>query len=60
MRIAVVSDIHGNRRAFDAVLQDLARVSPDVLLHGGDLAAKGAYPAEIIPPLISDQPWMKS
>jgi predicted phosphodiesterase len=48
MRIAVVSDIHGNRRAFDAVLQDLARVSPDVLLHGGDLAAKGAYPAEII------------
>ena len=48
MRIAVVSDIHGNRRAFDAVLEDLALVSPDLVLHGGDLAANGAHPAEII------------
>lgn len=48
MRIAVVSDIHGNRRAFDAVLEDLGLVSPDLVLHGGDLAANGAHPAEII------------
>jgi putative phosphoesterase len=48
MRIAVVSDIHGNRRAFDAVLQDLRQVSPDLVLHGGDLAANGARPADII------------
>lgn len=48
MRIAVVSDVHGNRRAFDAVLDDLQRVSPDLVVHGGDLAANGAHPAEIV------------
>lgn len=48
MRIAVVSDIHGNRTAFEAVLADLSRVSPDLILHGGDLADGGASPAEIV------------
>lgn len=48
MRVAVVSDIHGNRRAFEAVLRDLQQMSPDAVLHGGDLAANGAHPAEII------------
>jgi predicted phosphodiesterase len=48
MRIAIVSDIHGNRTAFDAVLVDLRQTSPDVILHGGDLAHGGANPAEII------------
>lgn len=48
MRIAIVSDIHGNRRAFDAVLADLREVSPDLIVHGGDLSSGGAHPAEII------------
>jgi predicted phosphodiesterase len=48
MRVAIVSDIHGNRRAFEAVLADLRQVTPDVILHGGDLASGGAHPAEII------------
>ena len=48
MRVAIVSDIHGNRRAFEAVLDDLRQVAPDVVLHGGDLAAGGAHPADII------------
>src|SRR5271165_3089988 len=48
MRIAIVSDIHGNRTAFEAVLADLRQTSPDVTLHGGDLAASGASPAEIV------------
>jgi predicted phosphodiesterase len=48
MRIAIVSDIHGNRTAFDAVLADLRQTSPDLILHGGDLAASGASPAEIV------------
>jgi putative phosphoesterase len=48
MRVAIVSDIHGNRRAFQAVLADLGQVAPDLVLHGGDLAAGGAHPAEII------------
>lgn len=48
MRIAIVSDIHGNRTAFEAVLADLQRMSPDLVLHGGDLADGGASPAEIV------------
>lgn len=48
MRIAIVSDIHGNRTAFRAVLDDLRQASPDLVLHGGDLAQGGSHPAEII------------
>ena len=48
MRVAIVSDIHGNRRAFEAVLRDLRQVAPDVVVHGGDLAAGGTHPADII------------
>ena len=46
MRIAIVSDIHGNRTAFEAVLADLTQTSPDLIFHGGDLADGGANPAE--------------
>jgi predicted phosphodiesterase len=48
MRVAIVSDIHGNRRAFQAVLADLRQVAPDLVLHGGDLASGGTHPADII------------
>jgi predicted phosphodiesterase len=48
MRIAIVSDIHGNRTAFEAVLADLRQTSPDLVLHGGDLADAGSSPAEIV------------
>lgn len=48
MRVAIVSDIHGNRRAFQAVLDDLRQVAPDIVLHGGDLASGGTHPADII------------
>jgi putative phosphoesterase len=48
MRVAIVSDIHGNLRAFQAVLADLRQVAPDLVVHGGDLAYGGAHPAEII------------
>ena len=48
MRIAVLSDIHGNLTAFAAVLADIRQTSPDVVLHGGDLAAMGSGPVEIV------------
>jgi predicted phosphodiesterase len=48
MRIAIVSDIHGNRTAFEAVLADLRHTAPDLILHGGDLPYGGANPAEIV------------
>lgn len=48
MRVAIVTDVHGNLRAFEAVLADLRQVAPDVVVHGGDLAYGGAHPAEIV------------
>lgn len=48
MRIAILSDIHGNRTAFEAVLADLRQTPPDLVLHGGDLADGGSSPVEII------------
>jgi putative phosphoesterase len=48
MRIAVVSDIHGNLSAFESVLEDIRQVSPDLVLHGGDLSDGGSSPNEIV------------
>ena len=48
MRIAILSDIHGNRMAFEAVLKDLRNMAPDLVLHGGDLADSGSGPTEIV------------
>jgi putative phosphoesterase len=48
MRVAVVSDFHGNLTAFEAVLADLRQCSPDLVLHGGDLADSGSSPIEIV------------
>ncbi len=48
MRVAILSDIHGNRRALEAVLADLRQVAPDLVLHGGDLPYGGTRPADII------------
>src|SRR5579862_6880893 len=48
LRIAVVSDIHGDLTAFEAVLADLRETSPDLVFHGGDLSDAGSSPVEII------------
>ena len=48
MRTAVVSDVHGNLTALEAVIADLRRVGPDVVLQGGDLAYGGARPVEVL------------
>jgi predicted phosphodiesterase len=48
VRLAVVSDVHGNLVALEAVLDDLERERPDVVVHGGDLALFGPRPAECI------------
>jgi predicted phosphodiesterase len=48
MRIAILSDIHDNLTAFEAVLADLGRTSPNVVLHGGDLVSGGSSPAEVV------------
>ncbi len=48
MRVAVVADIHGNLPACEAVFEDLARQSPDLIVAAGDLALRGAHPKETI------------
>jgi putative phosphoesterase len=49
MRIAVVSDIHGNLTALDAVIADLKEVGPDLVVHGGDLlGGGGGHQAEVV------------
>src|SRR3954466_14822967 len=44
MRVAVVSDIHGNRQAFEAVLADIGREGADEMWCLGDLVGYGADP----------------
>jgi putative phosphoesterase len=44
----VVSDIHGNLTAFEAVLADLRETAPDLIFHGGDLADAGSSPSEVV------------
>ena len=48
MRIAIVSDVHGNLPALEAVLADLDEMRPDSVLYGGDLALGGPHPAEVV------------
>ena len=48
MRIAIVSDIHGNLAALDAVSADLAQHDPNLVIHLGDLAVLGPRPAAVI------------
>lgn len=54
MRIAIISDIHGNLTALDAVLADLRQQKPDVIYHGGDLAFGGSNPAEVIDCIVQE------
>ena len=47
MRIAVVSDIHGNLTALEAVIADLRTGAPDLVVHGGDLCS-GSRSADVV------------
>ncbi len=44
MSIAIVSDVHANRHAFEAVLADIAAVGPERIWCLGDLVGYGADP----------------
>lgn len=48
MKIAVLSDIHSNRDALDAVARELSRVRPDRVYHLGDVAGYNAEPEECV------------
>lgn len=45
MKIAVFGDVHGNRFALEAVVQDMERYAPDAWVNLGDQVFGGADPA---------------
>src|SRR5262245_43528092 len=48
MSIAIVSDVHGNLPALEAVVAELEREEHELVVHGGDLALTGPRPAEVV------------
>ena len=46
MQIAILTDIHGNQHALEAVLKDLAHQPVDFVVFGGDVALFGSRPSE--------------
>ncbi|NKI22714.1 metallophosphoesterase family protein [Paenibacillus dendritiformis] len=46
--IAIISDIHGNLQALEAVLQDVERQGADRIYCLGDVVGKGPNPAEVV------------
>jgi predicted phosphodiesterase len=48
MRLAVISDIHANVAALEAVLDDIATKSPDSIINLGDSVSGPLWPAEVM------------
>ncbi len=48
MKIAIISDIHSNLEALEAVMADISKKSVDKILCLGDLVGYGANPNEVI------------
>jgi putative phosphoesterase len=48
MRIALISDIHGNYIALEAVLADIERAGVDQIICLGDVATLGSQPLEVL------------
>lgn len=48
MRLALISDIHGNLTALEAVLADLALAQPDRVICLGDVALDGPQPHQTV------------
>jgi putative phosphoesterase len=48
LRLALLADIHGNVRALEAALADMAPLGPDRIVILGDLVLNGPRPAEVV------------
>lgn len=48
MRLAAISDMHGNAVAFEAVIDDLKGQSPDAIVCLGDITMRGPQPTECV------------
>lgn len=56
MRFAVVSDIHSNLPALEAVAADLEQQRPDLVIVAGDFINRGPQPREVLA-LLSELGW---
>src|SRR5690606_6397383 len=48
VKVAVISDVHGNLRALEAVLEDIARQGVDLTVNLGDLVSGPLEPREAL------------
>ena len=48
MKIAIISDIHGNLEALKATFEDIKKKQVDKIICLGDTIAKGTHPKECI------------
>ena len=48
MRVALISDIHGNLVSFEAVLNDINQQNVNEIIFLGDIATLGPYPNECV------------
>jgi predicted phosphodiesterase len=48
VKIAVLSDIHANLHALQAVIHDAEQRGVDVFVNAGDLVGYGAFPNEVV------------
>lgn len=56
MRTVFLADVHGNLAALEAVVAEVDRLRPDLVVHGGDLAFNGPRPAECVD-LVRERGW---
>jgi predicted phosphodiesterase len=56
MKIAVLSDVHGNVPALEAVLEDIACWQPDEVIVNGDLVNRGPYSLAVLELLQRERP----
>ena len=61
MKIAILSDIHGNDVAFEAVVEDMKPFNVNCIVFLGDLVAKGPQPMECYNRMVELKPlvWLK-
>ncbi|PKM54836.1 MAG: hypothetical protein CVV00_06555 [Firmicutes bacterium HGW-Firmicutes-5] len=61
MRTAILSDIHGNDVAFEAIVEDMKQQNINNVIFLGDLVAKGPQPKEVFERMRALKPfvWLK-
>ncbi len=55
LKIALISDVHGNIHALRAVEEDARKRGAEAFLNAGDLVGHGTYPDEVVKELSSEQ-----